>query len=242
MTQIIQLGLLSPGTVDRPHFESLRQMLPPEVSLNHEGLGLLQDSYDDLAGKTDEIIARAADFVRRNKVQGLILTGGFVTLFNPGLEAKVAEAMRIPVTAAVSSVTAALEALSVKRVLLVTPFTAEMNAIITKHLSGHGFTVFAGPSFDKNRKPGTGVEISPDDLFRKVEESFRQNPSADAIYFQGATLDPLPIIQRLEDNLGVPVIASNPAMFWNILSKIGAKCSIKGYGKLWSSWPSLTKG
>lgn len=241
MAQIIQVGLLSPGTVDRPHFESLRQMLPPEVSLNHEGLGLLQDSYDDLAGKTDEVIARAADFVRRNKVQGLILTGGFVTLFNPGLEAKVAEAVRIPVTAAVSSVTAALEALSVKRVLLVTPFTAEMNAVITKHLSGHSFTVFSGPSFDKNRKPGTGVEISPDDLFRKVEESFRQNPSAEAIYFQGATLDPLPIIQRLEDNLGVPVIASNPAMFWNILSKIGAKFSIKGYGKLWSSWPSPTK-
>ena len=241
MAQLIQIGLLSPGTPDRPHFESLRQMLPPEVALTHEGLDLLQESYDDLAGKTDEVIARAADFVRRNKVQGLILTGGFVTLFNPGLEAKVAEAVRIPVTAAVSSVTAALEALSVKRVLLVTPFTAEMNTVIAKHLSGHGFTVFAGPSFDKNRKPGTGVEISPDDLFRKVEESFRQNPSAEAIYFQGATLDPLPIIQRLEDNLGVPVIASNPAMFWNILSKIGAKFSITGYGKLWSSWPSLTK-
>ncbi|MGH7845967.1 MAG: hypothetical protein ACREQW_12475 [Candidatus Binatia bacterium] len=240
MAQIIQLGLLSPGRVDRPHFESLRQMLPPEVSLNHEGLGLLQDSYDDLAGKTDEVIARATDFVRRNKVQGLILTGGFVTLFNPGLEGKVAEAVRIPVTAAVSSVTAALDALSAKRVLLVTPFTPDMNAVITKHLRSLGFTVFAGPSFDKNRKPGTGVAISPDELFRKVEESFRQNPSAEAIYFQGATLDPLPIIQRLEDSLDVPVIASNPAMFWNILSKIGSKFPIKGYGKLWSSWPSLT--
>ena len=241
MAQIIQIGLLSPGRVDQPHFESLRQMLPPEVSLSHAGLGLLQDSYDDLAGKTAEIVARAVDFVQKNNVQGLVVTGGFVTLFNPGLEAKVAEAVHIPVTAAVSSITAALDALSAKRVLLVTPFTAEMNAVITKHLNGLGFAVFAGPSFDKNRKPGTGVEISPDELFRKVEESFRQNPSAEAIYFQGATLDPLAIIQRLEDNLGVPVIASNPAMFWNILSKIGAKFSIEGYGKLWSSWPGLPK-
>ncbi len=239
MGQSIRIGLLSPGTADRPHFESLGQMLPPEVSLSHEGLGLLQDSYDDLAGKTGEIIARAVDFVQRNKVEGLIVTGGFVTLFNPGLEAEVAQAVRIPVTSAVSSVTAALAALSVRRVLLVTPFTADMNAVIAKHLNKLGFTVFSGPSFDKDRKPGAGVKISPEELLRKVEDGFRQNASAEAIYFQGATLDPLPIIQKLEDAVAVPVIASNPAMFWNILSKLGAKFSIKGYGKLLSSWPEL---
>jgi len=239
MAQSIRIGFLSPGTADRPHFESLQQMLPPEVSLSHEGLGLLQNSYDDLAGKTGEIITRAVDFVHRNNVQGLIVTGGFVTLFNPGLEAQVAGAVRVPVTSAVSSVVAALAALSAQRVLLVTPFTADLNAVIAKHLDGLGFTVSFGPSFDKNRKPGAGVKISPEELLRKVAESFRQNASAEAIYFQGATLDPLPIIQKLEDLVGVPVVASNPAMFWNILSKLGAKFSIKGYGKLLSSWPEL---
>ena len=47
----------------------------------------------------------------------------------------------------------------------------------------------------------------------------------------------LPIIQRLGDKLNVPVISSNIAMIWNILSKLGAKFSIKGYAKLLSSWP-----
>jgi maleate isomerase len=237
--QQIHIGILSPSTADRPHFKSLQQMLPPEVTITNEGLGLLQHSYHDLEGKTDEVAARAADFVGRNKVQGLIVTGGFVTLFNPGLEAKVAESVHIPVTSAVSSVTAAMKALSATRVMLVTPFTADMNAVIEKHLSNLGFTVFLGPAFDKNRKPGAGVEISPDELFRRVEESHRQNPTAQAIYFQGATLDPLPIIQRLEDELGLAVIASNPAMFWNILSKLGLQFSIEGYGKLLSSWPAL---
>jgi hypothetical protein len=63
-------------------------MLPREVTLTNEGLGLLRDSYQNLAGKTDEIIARAVDFVQRNKVQGLLVTGGFVTLFNPGWRPK----------------------------------------------------------------------------------------------------------------------------------------------------------
>jgi maleate cis-trans isomerase len=236
--QNIHIGILSPATADRPHFKSLEQMLPPEVSVTNEGLGLLQNSYHDLEGKTEEIAARAVDFVRRNQVQGLIVTGGFVTLFNPGLETKVAAAVQIPVTSAVPSVTAALRALSITRVMLVTPFTADMNAHIEKHLTNLGFIVFPGPPYDKTRKPGAGVEISPGELFRRVDESFRQHPATQAIYFQGATLDPLPIIQRLEDNLGVPVISSNTAMFWNILSKLGAKFSIKGYGRLLSYWPN----
>jgi maleate isomerase len=164
-----------------------------------------------------------------------------VTLFNPGLEAKVAETVHIPVTSAVSSVTTALRVLSATRVMLVTPFTADMNSHIEKHLTNLGFTVFPGPPYDKTRKPGAGVEISPDELFRRVEASHRQNPTTQAIYFQGATLDPLPIIQRLEDKLNVPVISSNTAMFWNILSKLGSRFSIKGYGKLLLSWPDPPK-
>jgi len=210
-------------------------MLPQEVLLTNEGLGLLRDSYQNLAGKTDEIVARAADFVQRNKVQGLLVTGGFVTLFNPGLEARVAEAVGIPVKSAVSSVVAALRALSSKRLLLVTLFAADMNAVIAKHLESDGFAVFFGPAFDKDRRPG--VDIEPRELSRKVEDSFRQNPSAEAIYFQGATLDPLPIIQKLEDSLNVPVVTSNTAMIWNILSKLSLRFAIAGYGKLLSSWP-----
>ena len=86
--------------------------------------------------------------------------------------------------------------------------------------------------------PEPASRSAPTSFSAESEEGYRQNPTTQAIYFQGATLDPLPIIQRLEDNLGVPVISSNTAMFWNILSKLGAKFSIKGYGKLLSAWPA----
>ena len=33
----------------------------------------------------------------------------------------------------------------------------------------------------------------------------------DAVYFQGAVLDVVPVIDRLESELALPVIASNPA-------------------------------
>ena len=71
-------------------------------------------------------------------------------------------------------------------------------------------------------------------------KTYRSYPQSNAIYFQGATMDPLPIIQRLEIELNVPVIASNPAMFWSVLSKLGVTDSVKGYGKLLEGWPAQT--
>jgi len=233
----ITLGLLSPATPNRPHFKHIDALLPLGVSLIHEGLGLLGDAYQDLADKADAVIAKARDFVARNKVDGLVLTGGFIGLFNPGIDVKVSEAIKLPVATAVSSAVAALQVYKAKSVLLMTPFDANSDRVIKEHLEGLGFTVRLGPAFE-GRKAGSGVDLTPDALFDLVVKTYRSFAPPEAIYFQGATMDPLPIIQRLENELNVPVIASNPAMFWNILSKLGVKDSVKGYGRLLDDWPT----
>jgi maleate cis-trans isomerase len=230
------IGLLSPATPNRPHFKHVDALLPPGVTLVHEGLGLLGESYQDLAGKTEQVIAKAADFVARNQVDGLVLTGGFIGLFNPGIDARVSDAIHLPVVTAVSSAVAALKVFAAKSVLLMTPFDAKSDAVIKDHLSGLGFTVQLGPAFE-GRKAGSGVDLNADQLFDLVVKTYRSYPAADAIYFQGATMDPLPIIQRLENELNIPVIASNPAMFWNILSRLGSGYSVNGYGQLLRDWP-----
>jgi maleate isomerase len=232
----VHISILSPATPNRPHFKSLDNILPPGVSIAHEGLGLLGDSYQDLAGKEDVIIGRAAELVRNHKVAGLMLTGGFVTLFNPGIEAKVASAIGLPVVSAISSAVAALTAFGVKSVLLMTPFDRASNESIKSHVDNLGFTLHLGPAFD-GRITGTSLNLSPDQLFDLVKETFGKTP-AQAIYFQGATMDPLPIIQRIEDAFAVPVITSNSAMIWNLLSKLGLKYSVKGYGRLVAEWPA----
>ncbi len=232
----ITLGLLSPATPNKPHFKHVEALVPPGVSLIHEGLGLLGDAYQDLAGKADVVIAKAKDFVARNKADGLVLTGGFIGLFNPGIDVKVSEAIQLPVATAVSSAVAALSVYQAKSVLLMTPFDAKSDGVIKDHLTGLGFTVQLGPAFE-GRKTGSGVDLTPDELFDLVLKTYRSFAPADAIYFQGATMDPLPIIQRLENELKVPVIASNPAMFWSVLSKLGVQDSVKGYGRLLDEWP-----
>jgi maleate isomerase len=234
----IHIGMLSPDTANRPHFQSFQKLLPSDVLLINEGLGLLRNSYDDLAGKSDEVIARAMEVVGKHQLRGLMLGGGFLTLFNPGLESKVSAAIGCPATAAVPAVTTVLKALSVKTLLLMTPFSAAMNTIIKNHFDNVGFKVYLGPPFE-DRRPGASVDLSPETLFQLVNHTFKKNPATEAIYFQGATMDPLPIIQRLEDELGVTVVTSNQAMLWNILSQLGLRYSITGYGKLLSTWPVL---
>jgi maleate cis-trans isomerase len=51
-------------------------------------------------------------------------------------------------------------------------------------------------------------------------------------------LDPLPVLQQIEDDLKITAIASNPAMLWDILSQLGHRAPLPGYGKLLAEWPS----
>jgi len=119
-----------------------------------------------------------------------------------------------------------------------TPFDRASNESIKAHVDKLGFTLRLGPSFD-GRVPGSSLNISHDQLFALVEETLGRNP-VQAIYFQGATMDPLPIIQRIEDQLRMPVVTSNTAMIWNLLSKIGLRYSIKNYGRLLAEWPATS--
>jgi maleate cis-trans isomerase len=49
-------------------------------------------------------------------------------------------------------------------------------------------------------------------------------------------------LDKLETELKVPIVASNPAMLWLILAKLGLTYRITGYGKLLPSWPGLPTG
>jgi len=49
----------------------------------------------------------------------------------------------------------------------------------------------------------------------------------------------LKCLERIESELNATVVASNPAMFWYVLSKLGIKYPTTGYGRLLREWPAL---
>src|SRR5581483_2015480 len=70
-------------------------------------------------------------------------------------------------------------------------------------------------------------KLSSDDVETMTRSALAKYSGVDAIYFQGALLDPIPILEKLEADLNLPIIASNPAMLWAILSKLGLRYEIR---------------
>jgi maleate cis-trans isomerase len=100
------------------------------------------------------------------------------------------------------------------------------------------------------------LAVSPSEVLRHYTDALQMTPNAvvayagramaeqlpvDAIYFQGAVLDPMDCLDAMEAELKVPVVASNPAMLWNMLSRLGRKHPVTGYGQLLATWPGLPR-
>jgi maleate cis-trans isomerase len=111
-----------------------------------------------------------------------------------------------------------------------------MNALIVEHLAKVGITAIAPHSFDELSVPKS---MTPDEVFALANRNLNAAGDVDAIYFQGAVLDPIKCLDRIEQELKKTVIASNPAMLWYVCSKLGMKYPVTGYGRLLKEWPAL---
>lgn len=234
----VHIGLLTSRSGNRPHFDDFRGLVPAEVGLTIESVGVGPEATVD--ARTEAVLRRATEIVRDHPIEGLIITGAPLTVLNPNIEQKLAEAITtIPVTIPIRAATAALHATNSKRLILMTPFDDGINSRIQDRLKQSGLTVLSCPSLEY-LGARTGAHVAADKIFGIMEKIVHDTPGADAIYFQGAPFNPLPIIGRIESELRLPVIASNPAMLWHVLSRLGHKFSIQGYGRLLASWPPLS--
>jgi maleate isomerase len=232
----VHIGLLTSRSGDRPHFDDFRGLVPADVGLTIESVGVGPEASVD--ARTEGVLRRATEMARTHPIQGLIITGAPLTVLNPNIEKKLDEAIGIPVTTPIRAATPALQAMKVKNIILMTPFDDAINSLIQNRLKQAGLAVLSCPSLEY-LGARTGTHVPADKIFGIMEKIVRETPGADAIYFQGAPFNPLPIIGRIEGELKLPVVASNPAMLWHNLSRLGHKFSIQGYGRLLATWPPL---
>jgi maleate cis-trans isomerase len=171
---------------------------------------------------------------------GLIISGAPKEALNPGMWEQVTTALKIPVALALRSSVAALEAFAAKRILLMTPVDDQLKKIYHDYIAGFGIESFY--PLQILRAHTDAQKLTSSDVEAMTRKALVEFPNVDAIYFQGALLDPIPILEKLETELKLPIVASNPAMLWLILSKLGLRYNITGYGKLLASWPSVPEG
>ncbi len=211
------------------------QLVPDFVKFDFQGLGLFGQSLYEIIGKKQEVVRRVAELAAEKKWHAVIVIGAPTEVMNPGLFAELKAALQIPVTTALTASVHALQHYDAKRLLLLTPFETRLNGMIEEYLTDAGFSVRAPKSFANIGEAG---RLGPEAVYDLTKHALAEVGSIDAIYFQGAVLDPLPVLQQIENDLKITAIASNPAMLWEILSQLGRRAPIAGYGKLLSEWPS----
>ena len=232
-----RIGWLGPSLPSSSHIKKFLNLVPDNVDVLYEQLILHSGVLKDVQGKQELIVGRAAQFADKQKLDGLIFPGAPREVYNPSLYAGFTAALKIPVATALRASAAALKTFSAERVLLLSPFDAALNELIRKFLAG--FDIVAVSPSEMLQHYTDALKMTADDVIAYARRAIAAQRPVDAIYFQGAVLDPMDCIQQTESELHVPVVASNPAMNWYMLSRLGLKHPLEGYGKLLSAWPAL---
>ena len=157
-------------------------------------------------------------------------TSGTVAVGEDATHAELAKGARGAKTASLAGgVRKALTAMGVKRLVLGSPYIAELNANMVCYLAGAGFEVLdahgMGLRYDTEM-----IRVTPDYIYDYAHALDR--PDADAVLLSCGALRSIDVVDAIEQSLGKPVICSNQAMLWDCLRQAGIDDRLSGLGRL----------
>ncbi|WP_299849440.1 hypothetical protein [uncultured Roseovarius sp.] len=220
------IGVMTPAmnTVVQPELELLR---PEGVTNQMQRFRLGGNAVsDDLPDEAAKLMDCAP----------LAIAVGLTTDAGPGgpdkLEARCDEISRevgVPVLGASLADYEALRTLGAKRVGIVTPFNAEVDAVVKANTQAAGFEVVAIKGTEAPSLPA--ICETPLDEIRDVFAQIAAS-DCDVILQVGTALPVVALIAELEAAHGRPIVACNTAVYWQTLRAIGITDPIQGYGQL----------
>jgi maleate cis-trans isomerase len=125
-----------------------------------------------------------------------------------------------PATTASTALLEALRVLSVKRIVLGAPWSASVNQTVAAFLEANGVKVLAQKALGlvRNLEIGLLDAQTAFDVGRQVDM-----PDADAVMLACGNWSTFGIIDRLERDVGKPVLTTNQVSLWHALKMIGAR-------------------
>ena len=145
------------------------------------------------------------------------------------LVARIEKAANKKAIATSQGLVAALNALRVKRIVMLTPYPQAVNDAEVRFLNHFGFDVLHEIGLNLPSTVST-ASVTPEQWFEKALAMKRTD--ADAYFLSCTNIRVLSIIDALEHRLGAPVITSNQAMLWHCLRQSGINDAVRGYGQL----------
>jgi len=142
---------------------------------------------------------------------------------------KIERKTKIKAITTAKSVLEALNKLNVKNISVATPYSHEINLKVKEFLENNGFNILKlkGLGITDNLRVGN---ISSRDVYDLAKQAYKR--SAECLFISCTNLRTLEVIDRLENELNIPVISSNIATLWNILKNLNFEEKIFNYGLL----------
>lgn len=135
----------------------------------------------------------------------------------------------VPATTTITAVTHALRALGIRTLAVGTPYTDDVNIAEKKYLEDHDFKIANIEGLEIRDGPTLSLQ-EVDTIYNLAKRVNR--PEADGVFLSCTGLHAISVIEKLELELGKPVISSNLATFWHSCKLAGIRGAIEGYGRL----------
>ncbi len=132
---------------------------------------------------------------------------------------------------AAAAIHAALRHLGVRRLALATPYPETLSAAARAYWEAAGFVVVSHHRIDTPNIYDETAERARE-LGRAADA-----PDADAVLISGTGLPTVGIVERLERDIGKPVLTSQGATLWHAIQLLGLRMPVPGHGHLLSDGP-----
>ena len=121
-------------------------------------------------------------------------------------------------TTTITAIQRALDALAARRIVLVTPYSAQTTGHEAEFLRGAGYDVLSASGF---ALAGSDAYCATPAQFWRDRVIEAQRPDADAYLVSCANISVFGVIEELEARLGRPIVTSNQSVIWDALRLLG---------------------
>jgi maleate isomerase len=213
--------------------QDLRRMLPADVEIfTNRVLNTNQLTLDNLRSMTGDISRAAVGILPGAGLDVMIYgcTSGTIAIGADKIEQLIQQVRpAIPVTNPVNAALAAFNELNARKISILTPYILELNQAMLEHFENRGLDItnITGLGFEDD------IDIAgiPPEVLLQVAHQVC-DPQADALFISCTSLRLTPVLEKIEQAIGKPVVSSNQALVWHSLKTIGYTQPIEGMGQL----------
>jgi maleate cis-trans isomerase len=236
-----RIGYISPSVLEVVPFDFYR--------FAPEGIGLVgvtcniddwtQPHFERALGQVKE----AAGYLGARKVDFVIHGGGpLVVARGKGYEDQIVQDIeaiaKVPATTGVRSGMEALRRTGARRIAIASPYPERHNAALGGYLTQQGFEVVRAEGKDLPFKDMQN--LPPADIHAYASGVLDRAGTVDALYLPCPQWQAAQVVDALERNRGLPVVAYTHAQFFVAFRTLGIKDSIRGHGRLLASLSEKT--